>query len=228
MRRRNEDGTFRGTRKALKVSERVRIARWVEAETLRLKRLGLSFDAIAEQITKVGRGEARATVTMPAEITFPPDYHISRQACCKAFRKAITREPSLRAEEMRVVDTGRCEDMYLSLQPGMREGDPRSVEAGVKVLAHKAELNGYTAPARVEMAGGTRVNVLVQQQATAHAQEHADLNRLTLEELREYRRLEAKALGAPDVIEIESVKMPEAPDEAAGAVNPKTDKSNGE
>jgi hypothetical protein len=153
MRKRNADGTFRSARKALRVSERIRIARWVEAQALRLKWLGLSFDAIAEQITKVGRGEARGTVTMPGEVTFPPDYHISRQACCKAFRKAIMREPSLQAEEMRVVDTGRCEDMYLSLQPGIRKGDPRSIEVGVKVLAHEAEINGYKAPARVEMTG---------------------------------------------------------------------------
>jgi hypothetical protein len=43
--------------------------------------------------------------------------------------------------------------MFLSLQPGIRKGDPRSVEVGVKVLVHKAEINGYKAPARVEMTG---------------------------------------------------------------------------
>src|ERR1700722_7297322 len=153
MKKRSADGTFRSARRALRVSERIRIARWVEAQTLRLKWLGLSFDAIAEQITKFGRGEAGATATMPDEVPFPPDYHISRQACCKAFRKAIMREPSLLTEEMRVIDTGRCEDMYLSLQPGIRKGDPRSVEVGVKVFAHEAEINGYKAPARVEMTG---------------------------------------------------------------------------
>ena len=42
--------------------------------------------------------------------------------------------------------------------------------------------------------------MLVQQQAAADAQVIADLDRLTLEELREYRRLEAKARGAPDMI----------------------------
>jgi hypothetical protein len=153
MRKRNADGTWRSARKAIRVSERVRIARWVEAETLRLKRLGLSFDAIAEQITKIGRGEAQAMVTMSDGVTFPPDYRISRQACCKAFRKAITREPNLEAMEMRLVDTERCEDMFLALQPGMRKGDPRSVEVAVKVLAHKAEINGYKAPAKLEMTG---------------------------------------------------------------------------
>jgi len=153
MRKRNADGTWRSARKASSVSERVRLARWVEAETLRLKRLGLSFDAIAEQITKIGRGEAQAIVKISDGVTFPPDYHISRQACCKAFRKAITREPNLEAMEMRLVDTDRCEDMFLSLQTGIRKGDPRSIEVAVKVLIHKSEINGYKAPAKVEMTG---------------------------------------------------------------------------
>ena len=66
---------------------------------------------------------------------------------------------------------------------------------------------------------GTRVDVLVQQQAAAEAQAIADLNHLTLEELREYRRLEAKARGASDVIENETVQAPEAqpPDKPEGA-----------
>ena len=36
------------------VSEAVLRARWVEAETIHLKRIGLSFDAIAEHITRIG------------------------------------------------------------------------------------------------------------------------------------------------------------------------------
>jgi len=91
----------------------------------------------------------------------------------------------------------------------IRQGDPRSIEVGVKVLTHKAEMNGYKAPARVDMTG-TRLDVLVQQQAAADAQAMADLDRLTLEELREYRRLEAKARGVSDVIENETVQAPEA------------------
>ena len=99
--------------------------------------------------------------------------------------------------------------MFLSLQTGIRQGDPRSIEVGVKVLTHKAEMNGYKAPARVDMTG-TRLDVLVQQQTAADAQAMADLDRLTLEELREYRRLEAKARGVQEVIESETVKAPEA------------------
>ena len=35
----------------------------------------------------------------------------------------------------------------------MRKGDARSIEVGVRVLVHKADLNGYRAPAKLEVAG---------------------------------------------------------------------------
>jgi len=151
--KRQPDGTWRGTRQALLVSEAVLKARWVDAETLHLKRMGLSFEAIAEQITRVGRRQAQAIVTIPASVTFPPDFQISRQACHRALKKAIAREPSLAVEEFRRLDTDRCEDMLLNLQPGIRKSNPRSVEAGVKVLRHTAQINGYAAPQRHELTG---------------------------------------------------------------------------
>ena len=135
------------------VSEAVYRARWVEAETVRLKHMGISFDAIAEQITRVGRRQAQAIVTIPDGVEFPPDFQISRQACHKAFKKAVAREPALATEEFRKLDTARCEDMFLNLQPGIRKGNPRSVEAGVKVLRHEAQINGYAAPQRHELTG---------------------------------------------------------------------------
>ena len=150
------------------------------------------------------------------------------QAVHRAFRRAIVRLPNAEAAELRKLDSERLEEMFLSLQAGIRQGDPRSIEVGVKVLVHKAEMNGYKAPARVDMTG-TRVDVVVQQQVTADAQALADLDRLTLEELREYRRLEAKARSAPDVVEIEAMKeTPEASAEAAELAKLKTDKSGGE
>jgi hypothetical protein len=135
------------------VSEALVRARWIEAEVLQLKRMGLSFEAIAEQITRVGRGQSPPLVALPAGIKFAPDFQISRQACHKAFQKAVAREPSLAAEEFRKVDTARCEEMFLSLQPGIRKGNPRAIEAGVKVLRHTAQINGYAAPERHEFTG---------------------------------------------------------------------------
>jgi hypothetical protein len=184
------------------------IARWVEAETLHLKRLGMGYQAIADHIVEVAQGRQKAMAPVPQEAQFPEGYQISTQAVHRAFQRAIVRLPNAEAAELRKLDSERLEEMFLSLQAGIRQGDPRSIEVGVKVLVHKAEMNGYKAPARVDMTG-TRVDVLVQQQA-ADAQALADLDRLTLEELREYRRLEAKARGVSDVIENETVEAPEA------------------
>jgi hypothetical protein len=152
--KRQPDGTWRCTRQAVKVSDAVRRARWVEAETLSLKRMGLySFETIAEQITRVGQGRAQALVEIPTGLTFPPDYTISRQACHKAFKKAIAREPSLELEEFRKLDTERAEQMLLNLQPAIRKGNPHAIEVGLKLLDHTAKIQGYASPQRHELTG---------------------------------------------------------------------------
>jgi hypothetical protein len=152
--KRQPDGTWRCTRQAVKVSDAVHRARWVEAETLSLKRMGLySFETIAEQITRVGQGRAQALVEIPAGLTFPPDYAISRQACHKAFKKAIAREPSLELEEFRKLDTERAEQMLLNLQPAIRKGNPHAIEVGLKLLDHTAKIQGYASPQRHELTG---------------------------------------------------------------------------
>ena len=116
--------------------------------------MGLSFDAIAEQIARVGRRQAQAIVTIPDGRDLPARFSdLSEQACHKAFKKAVAREPSLAVDEFRKLDTARCEEMFLNLQPGIRKGNPRSVEAGVKVLRHTAQINGYAAPQRHELTG---------------------------------------------------------------------------
>jgi hypothetical protein len=125
----------------------------VEAETLHLKTMGLSFQEIANQITLVGRGQVQPMTELAEGITFPPDYRISKQACHRAVKKAIAREPSLELEELRNIDDARCEDMWLNLQPGIRRGNPRSIEVGVKVLGHRAKINGLAAPEKHELTG---------------------------------------------------------------------------
>jgi hypothetical protein len=101
----------------------------------------------------VAHGQQQAMVPIPEHAQFPEKYSISTQAVHRAFRRGITRLPNAEAVELRKLDTERCEDMFLSLQSGIRKGDPPSVEVGVKVLAYKAEINGYKAPAKVEMTG---------------------------------------------------------------------------
>lgn len=151
--KRQPDGTWRSTRQAVVASEALLRARWVEAETVHLKRMGLSFEAIAEHLSSVGRGQAQALVAIPDGVRFPLIYQITRQACHKAFRKAIAREPSLEVEEFRKLDNARSEEMFMSLQPGIRKGSARAVEVGIKVLDHAAKIQGYAAPQRHELTG---------------------------------------------------------------------------
>ena len=123
--RRQPDGRFRGPREPITPSARTQLARWVEAEALRRKTLGVTtFTLIAEQLTKVGRGDVPPVVEFPAGLTFPPDYSISAVACWKACQKALARSPRLRAEQMRDIDSDRLEDAILATQKGVKNGDP--------------------------------------------------------------------------------------------------------
>jgi hypothetical protein len=150
---RNTDGTWRNAKSPMAVSPAVVRARWIESEVLHLKRIGLAFDAIADQITLVGRGLAQPIIALPPNLSFPPDYQISRQACHKAFRRAIAREPSLELEELRRLDNARSEEMLMNLQPAIRKGNPRAIEVGLKVLDHSVKINGYGAAQKHELTG---------------------------------------------------------------------------
>jgi hypothetical protein len=134
---RNSDGTLRKANQPGLTTNRSSTAPWVESETLHLKRLGMSFQRIAEHLVAVADGHQQAMVPIPEHLRFPQDYSISPQAVHHAFRRALVRLPNIQAAELRKLDSERCEDFLLSLQPGIRKGDPRSVEVGVKVLAYK-------------------------------------------------------------------------------------------
>lgn len=143
MKSRSPDGRFRNHNKPLVLSERTLRARWLEGEALRLNRLGLSFEAIAQQITEVGHGQRTSLTQLPENIGFPANYKVTAMGCHKALRRALQRTPALEAEEMRRLDTDRCEEMFLALSLGIRQGNPQSVRAAVQVLALKAAINGY-------------------------------------------------------------------------------------
>ncbi|MGO9268220.1 MAG: hypothetical protein ACLQBA_25595 [Candidatus Binataceae bacterium] len=151
--KRQPDGTWRGTRQAIVVSDTGLRARWIESEVIGLKKMGLSFDTIAEQIGRAGRRETSALTALPEGVAFPAEFKISRQAAHKAFKRAIAREPALELEEFRKLDTARCDEMFMNLQPSIRKGNVRAVEAGIKVLGHSARINGYAAPQRHELTG---------------------------------------------------------------------------
>jgi hypothetical protein len=154
--KRQPDGRFRGKRSSIEVTNRILISRWVEREVIRLKRMGVAtFETIADLLTRAGRGEYVPTVTLPEGVTFSADYQISKMGCCKAYRRRLEREPSLEAKEHRKLDTERCEEMFLSLQPGIKKGDPKAIQAGVSVLTLKAKVIGYEAPTKLELLGNS-------------------------------------------------------------------------
>ena len=57
------------------------------------------------------------------------------------------------AQCRRASHTARSEEMFLNLQPGIRKGNARAIEVGIKVLDHTAKINGYAAPQRHELTG---------------------------------------------------------------------------
>ena len=109
---RNSDGRFRNHNKPTVISGDALRAQWVETEALRLKRDGFSYEAIAEQITQVGRGQKAPVTPIPESLRFQPDYKITAMGCHKAVQRALHRAPALQADEMRRFDTDRCEEMY--------------------------------------------------------------------------------------------------------------------
>jgi hypothetical protein len=140
--KRQPDGTFRGVKQPVKLSEVSIRARWIEAEILVAKDIGVSFEALAEHITQVGRGMKAPYITMPSNIVFLPDYSISRQAVYKTWVKAMSKIPALNAEQHRKLNNERSEKLWMYLQPGIRKCDTQAVNSAVKVLAHQAKLHG--------------------------------------------------------------------------------------
>lgn len=150
---RNSDGTIRNARTPRKLTMRTVIAGWVEAETIRRKQRGISFEAIAQQITQIGRGQLQSLVLIPEGIVFSKDYSISGRACGMAFKAAMSRQVNLEGAEMRQLDTERYEDLYRALQQGVAEGSAHHVTAAAGLLEKKAKLNGYIAPIKIEGTG---------------------------------------------------------------------------
>ena len=96
---RNSDGTIRTSNKPARLTNRTIIARWVESETLHLKRLGMGYQAIADHIVGVVQGAQKAFVPVPRNVEFPENYQISVQAVHRALRRAIVRLPDAEAVE---------------------------------------------------------------------------------------------------------------------------------
>jgi hypothetical protein len=87
--KRNSDGTFRNGNKPRTTTVRTVRARWVEAEGLRLKQMGMSYEAIAAHITAVGRGLKPPVIALLDGVTFPTNYKISKVSVYLAVKAAL-------------------------------------------------------------------------------------------------------------------------------------------
>lgn len=148
--KRHPDGTFRGVRQAVKLSEVSIRARWVEAETLKLKRIGVSYEDMAAHITQVGRGLKPSQTTWPEGLATDPGYSISRQAVQKALKKALSREPALNVDEWRKLNSERCEELWMHLQSGIRAKKNKAISNGRQVLDLSSKINGCYQPTKTE------------------------------------------------------------------------------
>ena len=158
--RRELDGRYARVRGPLKpASTRHLIGVWVTEQAIRLKRLGSAFDDIAREFSLAGLGRgtlvlsAGTSVPLPEGVIFPPDYRITRQAVCKAFRNEIRGRVKLQARELRELAGDRLEMMYTAAVTGALRGDPRSIRAGIVAVVQHARLLGYAVPEKHEHNG---------------------------------------------------------------------------
>jgi len=216
--KRLSDGSFRSNHQATKPCPRTSHARWLESEVSTRKRLGVpTFHAIAQQITKVGRGQAQPMVEFPPGITFPHDYSISDVACWRACQRALARGPRLRAKEMRDLDTDRLEEGILAVQKGVKQGDSASVRNLAQLITAKARINGYMEPRTLELTGKAGGPSEVKRTDDGDVAEM--LRRLTREEQLEFMRLHNKARGLwidPTETKVEGRKVDEETNESRG------------
>lgn len=120
---------------------------------LKLRRDGLTIDQISEQLAKGADGKE--------------PYEISAQGVAAAishYVRALTRDSTESAEELRHIDGERLERMFSRLELAYLTADAKDVKTRtqiiamqLKVLERNAKLHGLDAPTKVE--GNLNVNV---------------------------------------------------------------------
>jgi len=155
---REVDGRYARLRKPRKPpTARFLIAQWVKAQVVRLQAKGMTFERIAAELTAAGNGRG-TTITDDRSASangigrpqFWPGYSITAMGCHKAWKAALSSQVSLTVDELRSVDNQRLEQLFMAAYPGVLRGDSQAINTALRVLHHKARLNGYSAPEKVE------------------------------------------------------------------------------
>src|SRR6202022_3617223 len=71
---------------------------------------------------------------------------VSQQAVSKAVLKYVRNLPALAADDLRRLEAERLDALSAALAPAIAKGDPRSIEAAVRISERRAKLLGLDAP----------------------------------------------------------------------------------
>jgi DNA-binding transcriptional MerR regulator len=90
-----------------------------ERQVLELRRAGVTFDAIAEQLKYADRG-----------------------AAYKAFKRALTRTLQEPAAELRDLEVDRLDQLQIAMWEQAMRGDVQAVDRVLRIMAQRAQLLG--------------------------------------------------------------------------------------
>jgi len=154
---RNPDGTIRAANRAPMLTPRFLIRRWIEQEVWKQRLLGLEYAQIAMAIVRAARREIQPAVPLP-QVEFPLNFTISVVTIARAYKRMMKAVPAEAAAELRKEDNLKTDAIWLSLQSGLLKGDAYTADVAIRVLDHKAKINGYTAPKQVQLDGNLNVS----------------------------------------------------------------------
>jgi hypothetical protein len=73
-------------------------------------------------------------------------YDVRQQTVSKAILKYVRNVPALAADDLRRLEAERLDALTAALAPAIAKGDPRSIEAAVRISERRAKLLGLDAP----------------------------------------------------------------------------------
>jgi hypothetical protein len=101
---RNSDGTLCQANQPKQLTNRSLIARWVEVETLHLKRLGMSYQAIADHLARVAHGRQKADGADSGRGPVSQGLQHFYAGGSPGVSRGIIRLPNAEAVELRTLD----------------------------------------------------------------------------------------------------------------------------
>jgi hypothetical protein len=112
-------------------------------------------------VKKSGRGKSSATSIARAErdrdwielrrqglleSEIASRYEVRQQTVSKAILKYVRNLPAIAADDLRRIEAERLDALTAALAPAIAKGDPRSIEAAVRISERRAKLLGLDAP----------------------------------------------------------------------------------